>query len=95
MLKTKTISDMWGMKVFTDSGEYFGDVDELIISNNKVQGWKIRSTSASYLSRILGSAKGVIIPHQLVKAIGDIIIISKVAVPSFSDNQQIEESEEI
>ena len=91
MLKTKTVSDMWGMKVFTESGEYFGDVDEIVISGNKVYGWKIRSTSASYLSKILGGAKGVVIPHQLVKAIGDIVIVSKVTVPSYS-NQTVEES---
>ncbi|MBI4983171.1 hypothetical protein HZC32_00815 [Candidatus Woesearchaeota archaeon] len=44
----------------------------------------------SFLSKVLGSAKGVIVPHQLVKAIGDVLVISKSAVPSGS----AEESEE-
>ena len=36
---------------------------------------------------MLGSAKGVIVPHQLVKSIGDIMIISKAAVPSYSEGE--------
>ncbi|MBT6774831.1 hypothetical protein HOA91_05680, partial [Candidatus Woesearchaeota archaeon] len=70
------------LKVFTDTGEYFGDVEESIIQTNKVSGWKIKSTKNSFLSRVIGSAKGVIVPHQLVKAVGDILIISKSAVPT-------------
>ena len=34
------------------------------------------------LSKVLGSARGVIVPHQLVKAVGDVMVISKSAVPS-------------
>ena len=82
MLKMKKISQTYDLKVFTDSGEYFGDVEDSIMTANKVFGWKIRSTKNSFLSRVLGSAKGVIVPHQLVKAVGDILIISKTAVPN-------------
>ena len=72
------------MKVFTDNGEYFGDVEESILTHNKIFGWRIRSTKNSFLNRILGSAKGVIVPHQLVKSMGDIMIISNAAVPNYS-----------
>tara|TARA_Y100000310_G_scaffold245229_1_gene250184 strand:- start:5270 stop:5536 length:267 start_codon:yes stop_codon:yes gene_type:complete len=82
----KKISQTYDLKVFTDSGEYFGDVEDSIMTANKVFGWKIRSTKNSFLSRVLGSAKGVIVPHQLVKAVGDILIISKTAVPSGSSD---------
>ena len=82
MLKLKNISDAYNMKVFTDLGEYFGDVEEAILTMNKVFGWRIRSTKTSSLSKLLGGAKGVIVPHQLVKSIGDIMIISKAAIPS-------------
>ena len=41
----------------------------------------------SFLNKVLGSAKGVIVPHQLVKSIGDIMIISRAAVPSYSDEE--------
>ena len=82
MLKMKKISQTYDLKVFTDTGEYFGDIEDSIIAGNKVFGWKIKSTKNSFLSKILGSAKGVIVPHQLVKAVGDILIISRNAVPS-------------
>jgi sporulation protein YlmC with PRC-barrel domain len=82
MLKMKKISGTYDLKVFTDGGDYFGDIEDSIIQGNKVSGWKIKATKNSFLSRVLGSAKGVIVPHQLVKAVGDILIISKSAVPS-------------
>jgi sporulation protein YlmC with PRC-barrel domain len=82
MLKMKQISETFEMRVFTDSGDYFGDVEEAILTSNKVFGWRVRATKNSFLNKVLGSAKGVIVPHQLVKSIGDIMIINKSAVPS-------------
>ena len=88
MLKLKKISESYDMKVFTDSGDYFGDIEESILTKNKVFGWRVKSTKNSFLNKVLGSAKGVIVPHQLVKAIGDIMIISKAAVPSYSPEEE-------
>ena len=90
MLKMKKISETYDMKVFTDSGDYFGDVEESILTTNKVFGWRVRATKNSFLNKILGSAKGVIVPHQLVKSIGDVIIISKAAVPSYNPEEEEE-----
>lgn len=90
MLKLKRISETYDMKVFTDSGEYFGDVEESILTSNKVFGWRVRATKNSFLSKVLGSAKGVIVPHQLVKSVGDIMIISKAAVPSYNPEDEEE-----
>jgi len=85
MLKLKRISEIFNMKVFTDAGDYFGDVEEAIISKSKIFGWRIRATKNSFLSKILGTARGVIVPHQLVKSIGDVMIINKAAVPSYGE----------
>ena len=85
MLKMKKLSETYDMRVFTDVGEYFGDVEESIITQNKVFGWRVRATKNSFLNKVLGSAKGVIVPHQLVKSIGDIMIISKAALPTSSE----------
>ena len=90
MLKMKKISETYDMKVFTDSGEYFGDIEESVITSNKVFGWRVRSTKNSFLTKVLGSAKGVIVPHQLVKSMGDVMIISKAAVPSYSSEEEKE-----
>ena len=91
MLKMKKLSEVYDMKVFTDGGDYFGDIEETIVTQNKVFGWRVRATKNSFLNRVLGSAKGVIVPHQLVKSIGDIMIISKAAVPSYSSEDQDKE----
>jgi sporulation protein YlmC with PRC-barrel domain len=87
MLKMKRVSETYEKKVYTDSGDYFGDIEDSIISANKVFGWKIKATKNSFLSRVLGSAKGVIVPHQLVRAVGDVLIISKSAVPTGSSEE--------
>ena len=84
MLKTKRITESYDMRVFTDSGDYFGDIEEAILTTNKVFGWRVKATKNSFLNKVLGAAKGVIVPHQLVKSIGDIMIISKSAVPSYN-----------
>lgn len=88
MLKMKRITESYDMRVFTDSGEYFGDIEEAILTQNKVFGWRVKSTKNSFLNKVLGSAKGVIVPHQLVKSIGDIMIISKSAVPSYAGDEE-------
>jgi sporulation protein YlmC with PRC-barrel domain len=85
MLKMKKISETFDMKVFTDTGDYFGDIEEALLTQSKVYGWRVRASRNSFLSKVLGSAKGVVVPHQLVKAMGDIMIISKAAVPSYSE----------
>lgn len=84
MLKLKKISETYEMKVFTDGGDYFGDIEEAILTQTKISGWRVRATKNSFLNKVLGSAKGVIVPHQLVNAMGDIMIISKRAVPSYN-----------
>ena len=91
MLKMKRLAETYDMKVFTETGEYFGDIEESILATNKVFGWRVRATKNSFLTRVLGSAKGVIVPHQLVKSMGDIMIISRAAVPSYSEEEAKEE----
>jgi len=87
MLKMKKVSETYEMKVFTDEGLYFGDIEEALITQTKVHSWRVRATKNSFLSKVLGTAKGVIVPHQLVRAVGDIFIISKAAVPSYSEEE--------
>ncbi|MBI2148729.1 PRC-barrel domain-containing protein [Candidatus Woesearchaeota archaeon] len=82
MLKTKKVTDVFGLRVFTDEGYYYGEIEEVVLQGNRVWGWRIKATKNSQLFRVLTGAKGATIPHQLVRSIGDIIIISKNALPS-------------
>lgn len=87
-MRIKKITDVIGLKVYTDSGDFFGEVEEANLSENKIDGWRIK-VGGSIMS-LIGGAKGVIIPHQFVRAISDIFIINKAALPS-SDAAGIEE----
>ena len=90
MLKLKRITEIYNMKVFTDSGDYFGDVEEAVLTKTKVTAWRVKATKSSALHKLLGSAKGVIVPHQLIKSVGDVIIISKSAIPSYGEEMPTE-----
>lgn len=94
MLKMKRLSETMGMKVFTDSGDYFGEIEEAILTKTKVYGWRVRSTRNSYLEKVIGSAKGVIVPQSLVKSFGDVMIISRAAVPSYPEEKSAPSEEQ-
>lgn len=88
-MRIKKITDVIGTKVYTDSGDFFGEVEEANLAENKLEGWRIR-VGGSMIS-LIGGAKGVIIPHQFVKAISDIFIINKTALPSSDSVEEIPE----
>ncbi|MBI3036338.1 hypothetical protein HYY73_01075 [Candidatus Woesearchaeota archaeon] len=89
MLRTKRVRETYDMRVFTDTGDYFGDVEEALMTQTKVIGWRVKATRNSVLSKLLGSAKGVVVPHQLVKSVGDVMIISKAAMPSYTGEEPV------
>ena len=80
MLKIKNVSEVIGKKVYTSDGDFFGQVEEVNLYDNKIDGWRIR-VSSGFMSS-LGGARGVIIPHQFVKAIGDVFVITKASLPA-------------
>ncbi|OYT36760.1 hypothetical protein B6U91_00415 [Candidatus Pacearchaeota archaeon ex4484_71] len=79
-MRVKKITDVIGTKVYTDHGDFFGEIEEANLYENKVDGWRIKVSGS--VASIIGGARGVIIPHQFVKAISDIFIISRAALPS-------------
>ncbi len=86
-MRVKKITEVIGFKVYTDSGDYFGEIEEANLLDNKVDGWKIRVGGS--VTSLIGGARGVIIPHQFVRAIGEIFVINKSALPS--QESEIEE----
>lgn len=95
MLKIKRLSEVIGRKVYTDSGDLFGMVEELNLVDNTIDGWRIVVSRESGLSGVLGGARGIVMPHQFVKAIGDIVLISKNAVPSKQEEEEIPSDEDL
>jgi sporulation protein YlmC with PRC-barrel domain len=80
MLNIKKISEALGKKVYTDSGDFFGDVEEVNLVSNKVESWRIRVSSKA--TNFFNGARGVIIPHNYVKSVGDVFIINTLAMPA-------------
>ena len=81
MLKIKRMSEVVGKRVYADSGDLFGVVEEVNLIDNKIDGWRIVVARESGMIEILGGARGIIVPHQFIKAIGDVIIINRNAIP--------------
>jgi sporulation protein YlmC with PRC-barrel domain len=79
MLRVKKVSEIVGKNVFTSEGDFFGQIDDVNLTENKIDGWKVK-VGSSFLN-VFGGARGVIIPHQFVKAIGDVVIINKGSLP--------------
>jgi sporulation protein YlmC with PRC-barrel domain len=79
-MRIKKISEVIGFRVYTDSGDFFGEVEEANLSENRIDGWRIKV--GGNVTSVIGGARGVIIPHQFVKAVGDVFLINKSALPS-------------
>ncbi len=84
MLKVKNISEVLGKRVFTSEGDMFGSIEEVNLVDNRIDGWKIRISTG--FAGTLGGARGVVIPHQFVKSIGDVFIINKAMLPSIRED---------
>ena len=94
MLRIKRMSEVVGRRVYTDSGDLFGMVEEINLVDNKVDGWRIVVARESGMIQVLGGARGIIVPHQFIKAIGDVILINKNAVPVQTEDEGLPLEEE-
>ena len=92
MLRIKKVTEAIGKKVYTDSGDFFGEVEDVNLMENKIDGWRIRVSSG--IGSFLGGARGVIVPHQFVRAIGDVFVINRSAIP-LQEEEEKEEIEEV
>jgi len=92
-MKIRKLSEIIGRKVFTDSGDLFGIVEEVNLADNKIDGWRIVVSRESGMSSVLGGARGVIVPQHFLKAIGDVLLISKNAIPLKEDDEELDVGE--
>jgi len=88
-LNVRKISEIARSKVYTEDGYFLGEVEDAIISDNKIYGWKIKVLDPDLSRR---GIKGLIVPHQLIKAMGQIWIISKAV---YSVKSSVEKEEKI
>jgi len=88
MLRIKKITEAIGKYVYTSEGDFFGQIEDVNLVDNKVEGWRIKIGSGFMSS--LGGARGAIIPHQFVKAIGDVFIVNRTSLPAKAEADSLE-----
>src|SRR3989338_1124552 len=88
MLRIKKLTEVIGKYVYTSEGDFFGQIEDVNLVDNKVEGWRIKIGSG-FMSSLCG-ARGAIIPHQFVKAIGDVFIVNKTSLPVREDASSLE-----
>lgn len=93
MIQVKRVGDVIGKKVYTDNGDFFGEVEEVNLVENKIHGWRIRVNGG--IGSFLGGARGIIIPHKFVTAIGDVFVVHKSALPMQADSDLPDVADEL
>ncbi|WFN33766.1 PRC-barrel domain-containing protein [Methanogenium sp. S4BF] len=79
------ITELFGMKVYTENAVYVGDVDDVIINvdTKKLESLALGNVNREVLE--LTNFKGVKIPYRIIRAVGDIVIIRHLAGMSRSE----------
>jgi sporulation protein YlmC with PRC-barrel domain len=57
----------------------------MAIQVSSIRSLVIRAMKGSYLGRMLGNKKGVVIPFPMVHAVGDIIIVKHISPPAVDE----------
>jgi PGF-pre-PGF domain-containing protein len=65
-----SLSELKGKEVYTDSGEYIGKFQEVILGKNKIESLRVKLDRKSRFK-----IKGIIIKYKHVKDVGHIIIV--------------------
>ena len=95
-IRVSSISETWTKDVFTDKGIYCGKIEdvECDLKRFKLRSLIVRAMKGSYMSKMLGNKKGVIIPFPMVEAIGDIVIIKHIMAPESEEAEEAPEEKE-
>ena len=94
-IKVASVSQTWQKDVFTDKGLYCGKIEDVECDLNrfKLRSLVVKSIKGSYLSKMLGDKRGVIIPFPMVEAIGDIVIIKHITTPMGEETTPMSQAE--
>lgn len=93
-ITVKDVADMFGKDVFTGKGSYCGKVSDLEfdLSRFKIRSLVIEAAKGSFLGKMVGGKKGIIIPYPMVQAIGDIVIVKHIAAPELTEEGEMAET---
>ena len=80
MVTPKSYAEVIKRDVFTTKGAYAGKISDLDLDMEKyrIKSIIIDAIRGSFLSSMVGEKRGVIVPFQMVQAIGDVVIIKHI-----------------
>jgi sporulation protein YlmC with PRC-barrel domain len=83
-ITVKDVTDMFNKDVFTGKGYYCGKVSdiEFDMSRFKIRSLVIEASKGSFLGKMVGGKKGIIVPYPMVQSIGDVVIIKHITAPA-------------
>jgi sporulation protein YlmC with PRC-barrel domain len=90
--RPQEITTLVGREVYTNNGVFVGEVEDvrLALGGQEVTGLALGELSQELFAGRIETGKGVMIPYNWVRAVGDVILINDV-VERFED----EDSEEV
>lgn len=80
-ITVKNVTDMFGKDVFTLKGQYCGRISnmKMDLAKFRIQSLMLEIARGSFLSSLIGSKKGIIVPYNFVESIGDVVIIKNIS----------------
>ncbi len=90
----KNYSELVKKDVFTAKGMFCGKVSDIDLDMEKfrIKSMVIDTDKGSFLSGLVGDKRGVVVPFQMVQAIGDVVIIKHVTPTSAEEPEAIRKS---
>ncbi len=87
---TRNYSELVKKDVFTTKGMFCGKISDVDMDMEKfrIKSLVIDTDKGSFLSSMIGDRRGVIVPFQMVQAIGDVVIIKHVT-PTTDEQQEV------
>jgi len=70
--REKSISGLLNKKVYSENGRYLGEINDVILANNRIDSLKIKLDKKDRFK-----ARGVIASYKYVRGIGEVIIIDE------------------
>jgi len=94
-ISVKDVADMFGKDVFTGRGFYCGKVSDLEfdLARYKIRAIVVEAAKGTFIGKMVGGKKGLIVPYPMVQAIGDIVIIKHIISPAMSEEGEMTETE--
>ncbi len=89
-INVHSLSGMIEKDVFTNKGAYSGRVSDITLDLERfrIRSLVIDAVKGSFLSKFVGSKKGVVVPYQMIQSIGDVVIIKHVS-PVSAEGEEI------